>query len=256
MHLVKFGHELTKEQKSAGKELAKESRGWWDAKQGGFMMRSEETAKELAEALGNEEAVQDAQPISVKDMEAVNDNGVGETASKRSEMRKQTLSTIDQAVSMVTGKPTKEVHAERKEREAEYKAETKELYDAVLSGDFNDVTLQRINDYLDHVTPNNEYGRPLSKRLPPEVLRGVRKGERTSEVDVLFSRISESAVPAHERTRPKAKRRIEEKKKELLKGWAIPLVIDTQVLHITPRLLLMTLMGVRQLLLVQLYMQN
>ena len=256
MHLVKFGHELTKEQKSAGKELAKESRGWWDAKQGGFMMRSEEAAKELAEALGNEEAVQDAQPISVKDMEAVNDNGVGATASKRSEMRKQTLSTIDQAVSMVTGKPTKEVRAERKEREAEYKAETKELYDAVLSGDFNDVTLQRINDYLDHVTPNNEYGRPLSKRLPPEVLRGVRKGERTSEVDVLFSRISESAVPAHERTRPEAKRRIEEKKKELLKGWAIPLVIDTQVLHITPRLLLMTLMGVRQLLLVQLYMQN
>ena len=141
--------------------------------------------------------------------------------SASAEKRNRVLSTDDEAVSMVTGKPVKEVRAERRAREAEYKVETKELYDAVLSGDFNAVTLQRINDYLDHVTPNNEYGRPLSKRLPPEVLRRVRKGERASEVDVLFSRICESAVPAHERTRAEAKRRIEEKKKELLKGWAI-----------------------------------
>ncbi len=141
--------------------------------------------------------------------------------SERAEKRNRVLSTVDEAVSIVTGKPVKDVRAERKEREAEYRMETKELYDAVLSGDFNDVTLQRINDYLDHVTPLNEYGRPLSKRLPPEVLRGLRKGERTSEVDVLFSRISESSVPAHERTRAEGKRRIEEKKKELLKGWAI-----------------------------------
>lgn len=73
MHLVTFGRELSKEELRAGKELARESRGWWDSKQGGFMMRDEESAKALAEALGNEEAVQDAQPLSVEDVAAVSD---------------------------------------------------------------------------------------------------------------------------------------------------------------------------------------
>ena len=71
MHLVRFERELSKEEIRAGKEIAKESRGWWDSKQGGFMMRSEEAAKALAESLSNEEAVQDAQPLSVEDMAAV-----------------------------------------------------------------------------------------------------------------------------------------------------------------------------------------
>ena len=97
----------------------------------------------------------------------------------------------------------------------------KKMYDSVLSGNFDDVTLQQIDNYIDNVTPNNRYWRPLSQRLPSGVERGMRKGERTSAVDVLFSRISESAVPANERTGADAKRRIEEKKKELLKGWAI-----------------------------------
>ena len=141
--------------------------------------------------------------------------------SEEAERRNRTLSTVDNAISIVSGRPVKEVRAERKAREEKFKAETKDLYDRVLSGNFDDVTLQRINDYLDNVTPNNEFGRRISKRLPQEVVRRVRKGERASEVDVLFSRISESAVPANERTRPEAKRRIEEKKKELLKGWAI-----------------------------------
>ena len=68
MFLVKFSSDLTKEQIRAGKELAKNSRGWWDREQGGFMMRSEDAAKELAEALGNAEAVADAQPMSLQDM--------------------------------------------------------------------------------------------------------------------------------------------------------------------------------------------
>ncbi len=89
MHLVKFDHELTKEQKSAGKELAKESRGWWDSKQGGFMMRSEEAARELAEALGSDEAVQDAQPMSAKDMEAANDKAAGHVANKKAKTEKK-----------------------------------------------------------------------------------------------------------------------------------------------------------------------
>ena len=73
MHLVTFGRELSKDEIRAGKELAKESRGWWDKEKGGFMMRDEDSAKALAEALSNEEAVQDAQPLSVEDVATVTD---------------------------------------------------------------------------------------------------------------------------------------------------------------------------------------
>lgn len=73
MHLVTFGRELSKDEIRAGKELAKESRGWWDREKSGFMMRDEDSAKALAEALSNEEAVQDAQPLSVADVATVTD---------------------------------------------------------------------------------------------------------------------------------------------------------------------------------------
>ncbi len=147
-----------------------------------------------------------------------------ESRSRKSEAarrRDEAFAAWDWAVGFVTGRTTQEARAARRANAAKFRAETKEIHDRVLSGNFDDVTLQLIDDYINKATPNNEYGRPLSKRLPPEVLRRVRKGERTSAVDVLFSRICESAVPKNERTRPEAKRRIEEKKKELLKGWAV-----------------------------------
>ena len=68
MHLVKFAESLTKEQYRAAKELAKSEKGWYDREQGGFMMRSEESAKQLADTIfNNEDAVSDAQPISITD---------------------------------------------------------------------------------------------------------------------------------------------------------------------------------------------
>ena len=68
MHLVKFAGTLTKEQQRAAKELAKAEKGWYDREQGGFMMRSEESAKQLAETiLNNDDAVSDAQPVSLAD---------------------------------------------------------------------------------------------------------------------------------------------------------------------------------------------
>ncbi|MGN0032429.1 MAG: LPD38 domain-containing protein [Candidatus Limimorpha sp.] len=77
MHLVKFTGELTKEQQRAAKELAKADNGWYDREQGGFMMRSEESAKQLAETIiGNEEAVSDAQPVSMTDIQALNNGDV------------------------------------------------------------------------------------------------------------------------------------------------------------------------------------
>ena len=87
MHLLKFSENLTKEQQRAAKELAKIDKGWYDREQGGFMMRSEEDAKRLAETvLHNGDAVKDAQPISIADIKAVNDGGVISAESQQSDV--------------------------------------------------------------------------------------------------------------------------------------------------------------------------
>ncbi len=122
---------------------------------------------------------------------------------------------------MLTGKSPAYWRRRRRIEEEEIRKERKEMYENVLKGDFDDLTLRQIDNYIEHVTPYNRYRRPLSQRLPSKALRGVYEGERAGAVDVLFSRICESAVPKNGRTRAEGKRRIEEKKKELLKGWAI-----------------------------------
>lgn len=69
MQLVKFADELDEKQ-SAAVSLAKSLKGWYDKKQGGFMMRSIEDAKKLTDAvLGKDsEALEDAKPLSLQDM--------------------------------------------------------------------------------------------------------------------------------------------------------------------------------------------
>lgn len=93
MHLVTFGRELSKDEIRAGKELAKESRGWWDRVKGGFMMRDEDSAKALAEALSNEEAVQDAQPLSVEDVATVTDQADIKAASETIKVEQEPQTT-------------------------------------------------------------------------------------------------------------------------------------------------------------------
>ncbi len=76
VHLVKFNRELTAEEKAALDTFAREplaegkktSRGWYDRKQGGYMMRSEEAARQLAEMIGNEETIADAQPMTAEEL--------------------------------------------------------------------------------------------------------------------------------------------------------------------------------------------
>ncbi len=77
MHLVKFADSLTKEQQRAAKELAKAAKGWYDREQGGFMMRTAESAKQLADTiLNNGDSVSDAQPVSLTDMQSVSNGEV------------------------------------------------------------------------------------------------------------------------------------------------------------------------------------
>ena len=68
MFLVTFAEPLSKEQQRAARELAKAEKGWYDRDKGGFMIRSEESARKLADTItGNGEAVSDAQPLSLAD---------------------------------------------------------------------------------------------------------------------------------------------------------------------------------------------
>ena len=97
----------------------------------------------------------------------------------------------------------------------------KEYQENVLSGNFNEVTLQKINQYIDETTPRNPYGRRLSQRLPQRVEREMYESQRENAVDALYSRISESSVPANGRFSESGRREIESRKKEALKGWAI-----------------------------------
>lgn len=74
MQLVTFERALSKEQMNAAKQLAKEAKGWWSEKDGGFLMRDMESAQKLADVvLDDADAVADAQPLSLQDLSAVND---------------------------------------------------------------------------------------------------------------------------------------------------------------------------------------
>lgn len=73
MQLVEFPSELRKEVQKHVSMFAKEMNGWWDREKHGFMMRSEEDAKRLAEYAVD---AQGQPPISMLDIQAVNDGDV------------------------------------------------------------------------------------------------------------------------------------------------------------------------------------
>ena len=152
------------------------------------------------------------------------ENPAVEFAKRESERRKEKNrinSILDEAGGFFTIGGKRQAAKNRLKREAERKQLAEEIYTAVLKGDFNDVTLERINKYIEDATPNNPFGRRISQRLPQRMERSLHQGARTNAVDALFSRICESAVPANERFSEAGRREIEERKKELLKGWAI-----------------------------------
>ena len=94
---------------------------------------------------------------------------------------------------LIAGKSMSEAKAMRLEREAARKAEAKEIYNIILSGDYNDVNLQRINDYINESTPRNPNGRQLSQRLPQAVERSLLERDRGNAQDALYSRAAEGA---------------------------------------------------------------
>ena len=108
---------------------------------------------------------------------------------------------------------------EMPERRVECKL-TKKSYCIILLGDFNNVNLQKISDYINDVTPNNPYGRRLSERLPQRVERTLYDRAKENAIDALYGRAAESAVSPHERVSATGRRAIEKRKKEALEQWA------------------------------------
>ena len=73
MHLVKFNDELRDTVRKHTTMFAKQLKGWWDKEKQGFMMRSKEDAERLTEYATD---AQSQQPVSMSDMQALNDGNV------------------------------------------------------------------------------------------------------------------------------------------------------------------------------------
>ena len=135
MHLVKFNHELSKEEKAAAKafvgeplaESRRTPRGWYDREQGGYMVRSEEAARQLGDMMADEVAVADEQPLTVQDYR----NAVAPATHKEQEKKpSNTVSVEDAAI-----------------QDAEAKVHSQEHKDSGL--DFNgDISKEDFNDAL------------------------------------------------------------------------------------------------------------
>ena len=211
---------LTPEEKTIWDEIVKMVRELLDKALDGIIGKAQLTDADISELI----KASYANLKSGKVEGGVSSEGKRFNAKKVSDRRQEKNrmnNTIDQAVALVMGQDVKEAKADRLKREQKRKEDAAEIYESVLSGDFNDVTLQKINDYIDDSTPLNPFGRRISQRLPQKLERKLLEGARTNIVDALFSRISESAVPASRRASEEGRREIEERKKEALKGWAI-----------------------------------
>lgn len=98
MYLVKFNYELSKEEKAAAKTFISEPlaegkrtpRGWYDREQEGYMVRSEDAAKQLGDMMSDEVAVADEQPLTVQDYR----NAVAPAPAAHKEQEKKPANTV------------------------------------------------------------------------------------------------------------------------------------------------------------------
>jgi|GEM_PF-1531786 len=69
MFRVNPGRELSKDEWRAVSKFLKDNRGWKDRENGGFMVRTEENANELANLLRDADAMSEARPVSLTEMQ-------------------------------------------------------------------------------------------------------------------------------------------------------------------------------------------
>lgn len=133
MHLVKFNHELSKEEKAAAKAFISEPltegrrtpRGWYDREQGGYMVRSEEVAKQLGNMFTDETAVADAQPLTVQDYRNAASPAI------RNEQEKKPANTVTVEDAAIQDVEAKVYNPEQKKGDLEFNGD-------VSKEDFND----------------------------------------------------------------------------------------------------------------------
>lgn len=93
MQLLQFPKELSKEQQRAAASLARELKGWWSKEDNGFMLRSVEHAEQIVKTILDEEAVQDAQPLSVEDVATATDQADMKAASETIKVEQEPQTT-------------------------------------------------------------------------------------------------------------------------------------------------------------------
>ena len=108
MFLVKFQDELSDEQKKAAKSFVSESltdgrrtsRGWYDRSEEGYMMRSEESAKQLAAMITDPtgEAVADEQPVTAQEYREAASSSDKTAKRTRKEPKPTNVKTVEEAV--------------------------------------------------------------------------------------------------------------------------------------------------------------
>ena len=133
MYLVKFNNELSKEEKAAAKAFVGEPlaegrrtpRGWYDREQGGYMVRSEEVAKQLGNMLTDETAIADAQPLTVQDYR----NAASPATRKEQEKKPANTVTVEDAA--IQDVEAKVYNPEQKKGDLEFNGD-------VSKEDFND----------------------------------------------------------------------------------------------------------------------
>ena len=133
MHLVKFNHELSKEEKAAAKVFISEPltegrrtpRGWYDREQGGYMIRSEEVAKQLGNMLTDETVIADAQPLTVQDYRNA------AAPATRNEQEKKSANTVTVEDAAIQDVKAKVYNPEQKKGDLEFNGD-------VSKEDFND----------------------------------------------------------------------------------------------------------------------
>ena len=133
MHLVKFNHELSKEEKAAAKVFISEPltegrrtpRGWYGREQGGYMVRSEEAARQLGDMMADEVAVADEQPLTVQDYRNAASPAI------RNEQEKKPANTVTVEDAAIQDVEAKVYNPEQKKGDLEFNGD-------VSKEDFND----------------------------------------------------------------------------------------------------------------------
>ena len=140
--LLTFNGELTADQERAVKEFAKErlgegrfapARGWKDRESGGWMFRSEDDARKVAEMVGNDDAVADNQPLTAQEMRDAVEPKKPATRKKAVAKKPANKVEVTDVKEQKPSEPTKAAEP-AKEEKSQY-----EVSDEEMNGLMNDI---------------------------------------------------------------------------------------------------------------------